>query len=173
MQRYNDVPPELSSRKTNVPNNDYQTTSWHQSPPHTFPHSVNRVQKLLVVVYMTELIGMFRILLQCPVGGRCNRQMDRLLRQFRYDLSGITQQESVSGRHFAQQRLNSRSSVRISGYRWNRALSVTTDQLHEVTRNHCFQVTSNLTDITSADYQLTHGIQYLTLSPIVIDDTLV
>ena len=122
---------------------------------------------------MTELIGMSRILLQRPVGGRCNRQMDRLLWQLHYDLSGITQQESVSGRHFAQQRLDSRSRVRVSGYRWNRTLRVTTDQLHEVTRNHCFQVTSNLTDITSADYQLTHGIHSLTLSPIVIDDILV
>ena len=55
--------------------------------------------------------------------------MDRLLRQFRYDFPGITQQESVSGRHLTQQRLDSRSRVRVSGYRWNRALSVTTDQV--------------------------------------------
>lgn len=64
---------ELPPRQTDIPDDDNQTTSGHQGPPHALPHDVNGVQKLLIVVNVAELVRMVFVLLQCLVRRRCDR----------------------------------------------------------------------------------------------------
>ena len=142
------MPSVLAPGQTNVANDYHQATSRNQCAPHTFPNNVGRVEEIIVVGHMAQLIGVFPILLEGPVRWRRDCQMDAALRQFGYDLSGIPQHEPMRGRDGFQEVPDLRGGFGVSGDRRDGPLWVPVDVVHEVRWHQLLE--SAIADIVAA-----------------------
>jgi len=116
--------------------------------PHTFPNNVGRVEEIIVVSHMAQLIGVFPILFEGPVWWRRDRQMDASFRQFGHDLSGIPQHQPMRGRDGFQQIPDLRGGFRVSGDRRDGPLWVSVDVVHEARWHDVLE--SDISDIVAA-----------------------
>ena len=112
VQRHHGMPAAvLAPRQADVANDADKPSAEHKRGVTQAPDLVELVEKLVVVGYPAQLASGATVLLQGPVRGRRQHQVDRLRRKD--GAPGVPEQQPVSGRHLPDGGLDRRHRGRI------------------------------------------------------------